>query len=508
MKNILSKPTIINSLYNEKYLAAVFGILFVLSLLPLFAIAFYSHPAGDDLHYGAKTRAVYMDTHEAAAVLATAFATVGEVYYTWQGRFSDTFLCTLNPAVFGESFYPVTAFVMLFMLTASTVFLLLTVIKEILGLEGRYVVLVGVPVLFFSIQSLPSPAQGFFNHNGSVCYTFFYSLMLLLLGICLRLYYRDGNPPPAIGAAHPRSKPFWLKAILAAMLCFLISGGNFVTALVSVLIITVFVLSCFVRRRPRGVKILFIVLLLLLLTGFLISVLAPGNAVREALYEQSGMITILVKSIYYACHYIAIWLDLRIMAALLFLSPIFCKMARKTCCSFKYPLLVALFSFCLIALHFAPTVYAFGGAGADRVNNIIYFAFVLLFFMNGFYVVGYMQRTLSGQKIHLSQDFLATCVYAAAVFAVVFVLASGGRIKEHSSFIAARDLLNGTAKQYSLEMQGYYKILHDRSIKQAELPPLSATPELLCFDNITDNENSHSNRAAARFYQKEYVVVK
>jgi hypothetical protein len=188
MKVSVDKEKIIKAIYNEKRLAVIFVVLFVLSLLPLFAIAFYTHPSADDFYYGAETKAAYMETHNIAAVLIAAFEKDKNDYYTWHGRYADTFFTALNPAVFSESLYPVTAFIMLLALVGSTIFLLQTLIVRVLELSCKYVLLTGIPVLFFSIQSLPSPAEGFFYHNNALCYTLFYSLMLFLFGLCIHLY--------------------------------------------------------------------------------------------------------------------------------------------------------------------------------------------------------------------------------------------------------------------------------------------------------------------------------
>lgn len=188
MKAITEKSKIVRAIYNEQRLTIIFGVLFVLSLLPILAIAFYNHPGIDDYNYGVATRIAYMETHDIAAVLAASFKTVAETYNTWQGTFSSVFLFTLQPAVFDENLYPLTTFVMLFMLIGSTYYLLQTILVKVLALDRKHVVIIGVPVLFFCIQSLPSPVEGFFWYNGATHYTFFYSSALFLLGACIYLY--------------------------------------------------------------------------------------------------------------------------------------------------------------------------------------------------------------------------------------------------------------------------------------------------------------------------------
>jgi hypothetical protein len=188
MKITFDKGKIIKAIYNEKRLTIIFIALLILSLLPLFAIAIYSRPGVDDFKYGADTRIAYVTTHNIVAVLTVALDTAIETYNTWQGTFSSVFLFSLQPGVFNETVYPVTTFVMLFMLIGSTFFLLQAIIVGVLGLDRKYVPVTSIPILFFCIQALPWPRHAFFWYNSSVHYTFFHSLMLFLLGLCIRIY--------------------------------------------------------------------------------------------------------------------------------------------------------------------------------------------------------------------------------------------------------------------------------------------------------------------------------
>jgi hypothetical protein len=498
MKALAETSKIVSAVYNEKRLAVIFSVLFLLSLLPLFAIAFYSHPNNDDFTNGADTRAVYLETHNIIAVLTASCNRVVEIYHSYQGTFSSVFLYSLHPAVFNEALYPVTAFVMLFMLIGSTAFLLQTILVKVLGLHGKYVILIGVPILFFSIQGLTLALHAFFMWVGAVQYTLFYSITLFLLGTCIRIY-SDG--------ASPKTGLFWLKAILAAAMCFLVGGANYVTALSAVLLLAAMVVACFAFRKPPATKRTFVVLYLILLAGFTINVTAPGNAIRQTGQEEAGVIEAIAKSFYYAVYDMGDWMDLRVVSALFFLTPVFYKMARGANCSFKHPLLVAFFSFCLYAAQYAPTAYAWNAIAPPRIRNICYFTLVLLVFLNYFYIIGYIERAASEQQILLNKAFLTHCACVTSIFAVVFLLFSLSRLKEHTTYLAARDLYNGSATQYALEMNERYKILLDDDIQQAELSSLTNVPQVLAFLDINADKDSFWNRAMAAFYQKEYVVI-
>jgi hypothetical protein len=218
----------------------------------------------------------------------------------------------------------------------------------------------------------------------------------------------------------------------------------------------------------------------------------------------------IVNSLSDAGHDIDMWLlhDFRIMPALLFLSPVFYNMAKKTQFSFKHPLLVALFSFFLFAAGYAPNNYASEGWRPGRLNDIIYYGFVLLVFLNCFYFIGYLQRLVSDGQITLGRELHARFTYMAIFFGVIFLFTSTLSLKKHTSVWAARDLNNGSAKQYSLEINEWYKLLHDDNIERVELPHLTYTPGLLVFETpLTTDKNNWNNQSIAQFYQKEYVVL-
>ncbi|MDR0220442.1 MAG: hypothetical protein LBI54_03430 [Lachnospiraceae bacterium] len=496
----MNKERFIQAVYNEKRLAVIFTVLFALSLLPLFALAFYNHPGADDFRYGAQTRAAYLATHNIAAVLAAAGATVAETYRDWQGTYATTFLAALNPALFGEAFYPATTFIMLFMLMGGTVFLLQTLIGKMLGAAGSYVVLAAVPVLFVCIQSTPYPVEAYYWYNGSMAYTLFHSLLLFLLGLCISLY--QAAPPL-----------FWPKTALAALLCLGIGGGNYITGLLAALLLIGLAVASFVCRRPPRVRIALTALLLLFLASFFVNVLAPGNAIRAVEEGYGGFggpgqaALAVLLSLYVAGYNIPRWLDLRLVSLLIFLAPVFYRMVGETKYSFKRPWLAALASYLLYAAGFAPALYATSNMGEGRVRNVLFYTLVLLVFMNYVYLLGWLRRRIEARPPERGKKALAALPYVAAAFALVFLFASAYQIKDHSAYAAAKHLFDGSARQYSREMQAWYVILHDESIKQAHLPPLTDPPPLLYWNNILPDKDHEENIHLARFYQKEYVVA-
>ena len=80
---------------NNKVFAWCAALLFLGSMLPIWYLAFYARPSGDDYGYSALTHAAWLDTHSFIEVLKAAIQTVVNNYYLWNGDWATTFLFSL-----------------------------------------------------------------------------------------------------------------------------------------------------------------------------------------------------------------------------------------------------------------------------------------------------------------------------------------------------------------------------------------------------------------------------
>ena len=90
----------------QKGIFLVVAVLFLLSLIPVFAMAFYAYPSADDLTYGVSTARAWQENHSLSSVVSAAWEGTMEKYQTWQGSFFAVLLMHLQPAVFGTSVIP------------------------------------------------------------------------------------------------------------------------------------------------------------------------------------------------------------------------------------------------------------------------------------------------------------------------------------------------------------------------------------------------------------------
>src|SRR5699024_1948967 len=154
---------------------------FIISLLPLITLSFYSHPAGDDYVYGASAHLVWIETHSLFQTLKAAVQTVVDYYYSWQGTYASIFFLALQPAVFSQRLYFLTTFLMLVMLTGGTLFLIKIIFTRYLHFPLSLRLSLSFAVLILCIQTPEEGKSAFFWYNGALHYVFMHSCMLFLL---------------------------------------------------------------------------------------------------------------------------------------------------------------------------------------------------------------------------------------------------------------------------------------------------------------------------------------
>ncbi len=477
------------------------------SVAPVFGIGLYSHSSADDYSYGTQTRAVWVDTHNVIEVLKEAGRKVRTIYLEWQGSYAAVALFALQPAVFGEQFYPLTTFIILGLFLFSVFYFFRKVVKRVFHGDGRIADLVSGVALLLSIQMLPSPVEGFFWWNGASYYVIFYSLMLIQLANLSGIIWED------------KCNLKQLTGLLA--LAVFISGGNYISALLTAELTAFLLIYALYKRKKVSKKAALVMLVTIVL--FLVNCLAPGNAVRQSSFEAWTPVRAVLYSFHEAYHYMVEWTSPLVIAGMLFLFPFLCRIPVKSKLRDIWSLGAVLgLEFSVFASSFTPTLYAYGGAGAGRIQNIRYFLWILICIAGEFTVICTV-RGIAGScenenqiTAYLKNTYLKDMYskYAVSYFIMVVLMAAffaGNSIladdtQDMVCVSAAKSLLSGEARQYDREAKARMeKLLGEESV--VVLEPYSSVPEVLRSQEITKDSTDWVNTAAARFYRKEEVRV-
>lgn len=474
--------------YKDKIIIGVSILALIIILIPLIYIAKYNHSCADDYSYGILTHQTWQDTHSLIEVVKTAIKQVGITYQDWQGTFSAIFLMALQPAIFGEQYYWITTVLLIGTFILANMYILKVILKDYFKCSSKMYWIITSLILIFSIQFVPYPVESFYWYNGSIYYTFFYSIMLVLIGVALRLL-KEINKKRKI-----------IYFVISIILAIIIGGTNYTTALVFNLIILSIMLILIAKKDKNFIYVG--VILLTCLISLLISAKAPGNSIRQETMTRMTEIDAIINSFQYAIMFIRKWTNSSIIWLYIFLIPILLKLGKQINYKYKMPLLFTLATFCIYSAQFTPPIYAQNGIVPARLFNIIYFSMYWLIIMNITYWLGYINNKFNIIENNKNDKY----IYILLIILGIVTL----RIdyKDMNSYIAIKSIQTGEAYQYDTEIKERIKLYEDKDIKDVEVNSLNVRPYLLYNSDILRNPDDWMNMAVSDFYNKNSVKRK
>ena len=613
---------------TKKNIFYIILICFILSVIPLYVIGMFAHPSVDDYYYGTETVQVWNETHSIASVVKCSFDEMINTYNIWQGNFSAIFLMRLQPGIFGEQYYFIAPLILLSAYMGFSIFFFYTALKKIFKADSYLAATVGICLTFVSMQLCTTPSDSFYWYNGAIYYTFFYSLMLFLFALLIRIrtflmrlqpgifgeqYYfiaplillsaymgfsifffytalkkifkADSYLAATVGicltfvsmqlCTTPSDSFYWyngaiyytffysLMLFLFALLirirtakaagtiiltaissvsAFLIGGSNYAAALFMCIILALSAGAAvyFVILRKNKVirpyhMAAYLIVAAAAMAGLFISMAAPGNALRQqSVGGSTGIVKTFVYTFAFGGYSIAKVLNAPCLIFFICMIPVFYRIARRSGFTYRYPLLVAVFTFGLYCSMGTPVFYAQGLRMPYRMMNIIFFAAYVLITFNLIYFLGWIGNKTKTEKRHIFLDDIVNNFFekikasrkntllALAISLCAFVIACIGCIevgeteyksgdagfgKLPLSAAATLSLINGDAKTYDCELTARDEYLRSTGDDEqfVTVPALSKRPAPIYHSDITDDPGDWHNAHVAMYYRKECI---
>lgn len=474
----------------------------VISVIPLLIIATYNHSSADDLSYGIQVHQTWTQTHNLFEVMKTIGTTVSTIYQTWQGTYSAIVLFTVQPAVWGEQYYFITTYIILAFLLWGVFSFFRSWIGKIYG-SNHIADIVSCCVSIAFIQMVPTPVESLFWWNGASFYIIWNAVMLVQVARFLTVSHTRKCSP--------------LQLITMVVLGILLAGSNYITALVTVEISVLFLIDCiYSRHNSKQAAVVFVVTLI----GFLVNVAAPGNAVRQQLYDTVHPILAIAESFLYAYRWAVTWTPDQLILMLLFCLPFTIGIqinANER--SMKVPLWIKLaLLICIFTSTFTPTLYSGNVIGPERAQNMRFLLWVIVCFVSEFLVAEHaiswikkrghksilddLQAWFSPRKVALLLSALMAAVFLSGMRGYYF-----NKFECFTSVSAVHSLVNGEAQEYDrVADERMQQLLSDQTT--VVLQPFATKPYLLYFYDITDDPTDLGNQALAAYYGKDAVMVR
>lgn len=329
---------------------------------------------------------------------------------------------------------------------------------------------------------------------------------------------------------------------ISSVSAFLIGGSNYAAALFMCIILALSAGAAvyFVILRKNKVirpyhMAAYIIVAAAAMAGLFISMAAPGNALRQqSVGGSTGIVKTFVYTFAFGGYSIAKVLNAPCLIFFICMIPVFYRIARRSGFTYRYPLLVAVFTFGLYCSMGTPVFYAQGLRMPYRMMNIIFFAAYVLITFNLIYFLGWIGNKIKTEKRHIFLDDIVNNFFekikasrkntllALAISLCAFVIACIGCIEvgetEYKSgdagfsqlplsAAATLSLINGDAKTYDCELTARDEYLRSTGDDEqfVTVPALSKRPAPIYHSDITDDPGDWHNAHVAMYYRKECI---
>ena len=493
LKSLMKK--ILGAKIDIRLLSIGTFLLLIVLAIPIARIMMYCVPWYDDFSYGLYTKNFWEQNQSYLEALKGAIYNTRTMWHAWQGTYTSCFFMSLMPAVWGTEMYKIGLWLILFTLIIGIFVLVSVLFKDVLKIKDRWSCLfvqsmVSITVMLF----MRSAIEGFFWYNSAVHYTAMHSLGILYVAMLIKLVCTKGKIKTCI------------LLILSMLFGFVIGGVNNVTVLQVGLTILSIIFFGIIFKKKRVVLLIPVVLCYGI--AMFLNLSAPGNAKRAALYVGMKLTPIeaVLRSFESAFTYLDDFTGWMTLAIVVFMIPVAVETVKKTSFQFKYPLLVLLWSFCLYATGFTPTLYMMGHTLLGRATNMAKVTFQLLLFVNLFYLIGWLCRLVK-QKKEKGLSFKPTwsyCVVLAMIMALIFI-AEPNKGGIYSTYCAYYFVHTGEANNYYKEYK--YRVHMCESSEEADIVvhPYGYKPWVLCLGDLSEDPNYEPNKFMAQFFRKNSI---
>lgn len=472
--------------------------IYIITMLPLWYLAFFARPSGDDYGYSGATHRIWLATHSLLQVLKTSLETTKSMCMTWNGDWFTVFIFTLMPEAFITYSFWIVPVTMSLLMMISYYCLAKEVLVNRLKLEKYQSAMIVALVLMLSFQFIPSTAIAMYWYVGTIHYILPHIVAMFAL-TALSKFERTG-----------RIKYIWLSVPAAIMM-----GGSSYFSVLLVLMIYVLTMLCWGRKNRKlfwtGVP------LTAGIAATVIQVIMPGNAARAA--EEGSHLTLsgsmivytIIRSLVQAVQTTGTYFTDKTFIFLAFIVIAIltweCLNGRQMEFQFPHPIIFTILMYGFFSAMFAPEIYAAVEVSLGPAS-MQYLTFILTGTATIVYWEGWIQfrrRKDAGMK---KDDYHSRIVIPALIVCCLVVFMGRGTLLENSVFKMSTDYIrSGQAADFKRQIHSQMEILLDGSIREAHLCPINDQQGPLMHMPVTGDPGAFTNRVVAKFYGKDSVVM-
>lgn len=468
----------------------------VLLLIPLFRICLYTTPWYDDYSYGNSPKNFLALEYSLGSALQGVVYCVKTMWYAWQGTFSSIFFMALVPSIWGEQYYFLGPVFLISILLISVFVLIKVLLRGVLQADRASCIVLQVTAAVLALELMHTARSGLFWYNSGIHYIGMHSFFMLYTAGLIKILQTK------------RRSALWFFVPVSVLGALLSAGANFVTALQGMLLTVSLIGLGIVLKKKR--TWLIAPALFMYSYGFYMSISAPGNDKRMSYYTDVKMdaVSAVLQSFAEAFRHLWTFTGWMSLALLVLIVPVIWQMVKRISFRFKYPALVSLWSFCLYAAGFTPSLYSLGNPGLGRTLNAVKLTFQLLLLLNEIYWLGWLEQYLAGRGKGRWTGNVMWWYYPAMGAVMLFIfLTTPSPEGIYSSWGAYYFVHTGEADNYYREYLERVEKLKGPG-KNIVVKPYLWNPWLIRVGDLSEDPEREENRFIAQWYGKESVVCK
>lgn len=482
---------------DMKKISIITVLVFVISMLPIWYLAFYARPSGDDYGYSINTHRAWLRTHSLIEVFKAGLVTTKSMCNTWNGDWFTVFLFTLMPEVFVTYSFWVVPLFMTGIVIAGTICLAHEILVKRLNFQWYESLMAASLVLIASYQFIPSTAIGMYWYVGATHYMLPHAIALFLL-VFLSKFERTGK----------------VRYIVYSAIGTIMTGGSsYFSTLLVFLIYFAVVLLCVKKRRIWLLGIPFV-------TGSIalfFQIMAPGNAKRGGTgfgFSFAKIVETILQSLIQAVVSIGEYMkDKTFLFIVLIVLAVLvweCLHRAEPNFQFRLPGLFVFYMYGIYAAMFTPEIYAavdvsLGPATMQYVTFLLA-AGACIIYVEGWLICRLKSRQ-RGNVIFDSVRYRKRVMLPVVCICAVLVILNRGMFSDSVFNRSYEYVASGQAEDFKAQIASQMEILLDDSIKEAYLCPINDQQGPLMHMPVTEDPEAFTNRVVAGFYQKDKVIM-
>lgn len=483
---------------NQTKLVAVLAtIMTVVLCVPLFAVSHYNYPSADDFSFGST---IYHQMQIGASwieLIKAGFQEWKDYYMNWQGTYMATFLHIFEVGGKVPQLYYLTTYFLLGTFLIAGILFFYNLFHKVFCCEKCSAWFMTAVTICMQILFVPGVNESFYWFVGGAAYTFFYSLLLLGIFLICKM---------EASTTLVKKRLYW---IAIAILLVMLGGGNYVTGLLTLELLFLFVVWKAWHKETCKLEI---GLLLIYVIAFACNICAPGNTVRASAHSVMSPLESIIESILVGLNFVKIWSHGYILCYLLIILPFLLLGLSKTKYSFKKPLLFTLLTIGLFCSNLTPSIWVNGTWGGDRIVAIVYYQYFVLLLLNLAYWCGWLLQKFVQKaenklvcELQIKKWLLPYLMFITILGAVMVILP--GYYRGMNSYQAVLILKNGQAQQFAYENELRWNYLEETEETDVVIEPFSVQPPLLYHEDIVSDKEDWRNYTLASFFGKNSIVL-